>query len=230
MEQKENSPKKVRRIIIKSLRWLCFISLEVIITVFNLLAIFSVYYYTSYCFGSTERITPDAQTVSIKKVDGFYIIQGQEYNDYAEKTFPDCKIKFYNKELTFKKGDVYDGKKYVTDKVNIQATSAGFRVYYLNKSYPLTTLTKFDGSYKTRYNSISEKKDMYAKNGTFYIDVDERHEFLNLMLLILALILILGIRKVIVELTNEYLEKEYSMTIGMLYCLPELFKKKEEDK
>jgi hypothetical protein len=71
---------------------------------------------------------------------------------------------------------------------------------------------------------------MYAKNGTFYIDVDERHEFLNLMLLIFALVLILGSRKAIVELTNEYLEKEYSMTIGMLYYLPELFKKKEEDK
>ena len=229
MEQKEKSPCKIGRVVVKSLRWLCFILLEMVITVFNLLIIFSIYYYCSYCFGSKEHIEPDQQTVSIKKVDGFYLIQGKEYGYFHERTFPDCKIKFYNKELTFKKGDVFDGDKCVTDKVAIEWTDVGYRVYYLKRSYPLTTLTKFDGSYKTRYNSIKEGKDMYANGGRFYVDVDERHEFFNFVILVIALIFIIGIRKALVEITNDRFDDEYSLTIGRLYDLPDLFKKKDKE-
>ena len=228
MEQKEKSPEKISRVVTESLCWLCFILLEMVITVFNLLVIFSIYIYCDYCFGSTERIKPDQQTVSIKKVDGFYLIQGKEYGYFNERVFPDCKIKFYNKELTFKKGDVYDGNKCVTDKVSIEWTDGGYRIYYLKKSYSLTTLTKFDGSYKTRYNS-KELKDMYAKDGRFYIDVDERHEIFHFVILIIALIFIIGIRKAIVEFTNDYFDDEYSSTIGKLYNLPDLFKKKDKE-
>jgi len=228
--EKNLKNKKVIRVISTTLSWLGFILLELILTAFNLFFIFAIYFYFSYCFGSEPRIEPESQTVEIKKVDGFYLVQGLEYNDYAEKPFPDCKIKFHNKILEFKKGDIYDGKKLITDKVTIAWTKAGYRVYYLKKSFPLQTIGTFDASYRSKYNRDIEKKGMYAKNGILYVDVDERHEIITLILLVALLVLIIIGWKAINSIVQEKFTDQYDLTIGRLYDLQEKVLQKSEKK
>jgi len=227
MEQKEKN--KIFSVVIATVRWLGFALFELILTGINLLVIGCVVYYFRYVTGPVERIEPESVVVSIKKVDGFYMIQDEEYSGYVERTFPDCTVKFHNKILTFKNGDVYDGRKKVTDKVEIQGTRSGFRVYYLNKSYPLKTLTKFDGSYKSRYGNVKEYKDMYANNGYFYIDVDNRHWFMNLFALCIVVGIILVFRYGISALTRRIFNKEYCATSDFIYDLPSKFKKKKTE-
>ena len=204
-------------------RWLGFTVFELVLTVLNLSFFVAIAIYISYSFGSQERIEAEDQVVSIKKVDGFYMIQGEEYRIYAERTFPNCKIKFYNKVLEFRNGDVYDGKTKVTNKVSIEKVGKYFRVYYLNKSYPLTMLNKFDGSYKIYYGKslnnyrITEKKDMYASNGIFYVDVDERHEVRNFFFLVIVLVIIIFVRLLLAELTRNLFEKEYDCCYNALW-------------
>ena len=227
--------KKCGRVVVKTLRWLGFFIFEAILTVFNLLIIGSVVFYFSYVFGSTPRIEPDRQNVSIKKVDGFYLIQGKEYHRYQERPFPDCKIKFHNKVLEFKKGDIYDGGKCVTDKVSIQGTDGGFRIYYLKHSYPLNTLTNIKGTYYSDWAGTIENSEMYAKDGAFYVDIDERHGFANFLLLCFVLSILIIFRKGLAEITRNWFENEYDITsdfvddyiigfIGSIFA-----KKKEED-
>ena len=204
-------------------RWLGFTAFELVLTVLNLSFLVAIAIYLSYSFGSQERIEADDQNVSIKKVDGFYMIQGEEYGYYSERTFPNCKIKFYNKVLEFRNGDVYDGKTKVTNKVSIEKAGHYFRVYYLNKSYPLTTLNKFDGSYKIYFGKspknyrITEKKDMYASNGVFYIDVDERHEIRNFFFLLVVLVIIFFARLGFAEITRNLFEKEYNCCYDVIW-------------
>ena len=78
-------------------------------------------------------------------------------------------------------------------------------------------------------HSAKELKDMYAKKGRFYIDVDERHEIMFFLLLIFVLFVLLAFRKILVEVTQNSFESEYSLTIGKLYSLPELLKKEKEE-
>lgn len=203
--------KKSGKVAIATLRWLGFLLFEAILTGFNLLIIGAVIFYFSYVFGSTPRIEPDHQSVSIKKVDGFYLIQGTDYGRYQESPFPDCKIKFHNKVLEFKSGDIYDGTKCVTDQVSIQGTRSGFRVYYLKHSYPLTTLTNIEGTYHSDWTMTTEKREMYAKDGLFYIDVDERHGIIGFFLLCFVLAVLIVFRKCIVEITRNWFENEYEM-------------------
>lgn len=198
------------KVAIATFRWLGFIIFETILTGFNLLILASILFYLNYVFGPTPRIEPKRQDVSIKKVDGFYLIQGEQYQQYDESTFPDCKIKFYNKELEFKKGDIYDGNKCITDKVSIQWTKGGFRVYYLKKSYPLTTLTNIDGDYNSGWSIKPEKREMYAKGGIFYTDIDNRHGFLYFMLLCLVIVLLLYFRYGAVDLTRNLFYREFN--------------------
>ena len=209
--------KKLGKVAVATLRWLGFFLFEVILTGLIFLAIYSVYYYYDYVFGDTPHIKPESQTVAIKKVDGFYLIQGEEYGSYVERTFPDCSVKFYSKILTFKDGDVYDKKTKVTDKVEIQGTRMGFRVYYLNKSCPLKTLTKFDGSYEDGYHQVRELKDMYANNGWFYTDVDSRAWFASLILLGVVVCVILFIWYGISHLTTHLFEKERCKASNFLW-------------
>ena len=133
-----------------------------------------------------------------------------------ERTFPDCNIKFYGRILTFKAGDVYDNRTKVTDNVEIQGTRMGFRVYYLNKSYPLKTLTKFDGSYEDGYHRVRELKDMYANNGRFYTDVDSRAWFVNLILLGVVLCVIFFVWFGILLLTRRLFDEENRKTSKFL--------------
>lgn len=215
METKEFL-KKSGKVAIATLRWLGFILFEAILTGLNLLVIYSIFYYCNYVFGDTPHIKPEYQTVSIKKVDGFYLIQDGDYNGYVERTFPDCSIKFYGRILTFKDGDIYDKRTKVTDKVEIQGTRMGFRVYYLNKSYPLKTLTKFDGSYEDGYHRVRELKDMYANNGWFYTDVDSRAWFANLILLGVVLCVIFFVRYGVLLLTRRLFDEENHKTFKFL--------------
>ena len=208
--------KKCGRVVAKALRWLGFFIFEAILTSLNLLVIYSAFYYYNYVFGDTPHIKPEHQTVSIKKVDGFYFIQDEDYNGYVERTFPDCSIKFYSRILTFKDGDVYDNRTKVTDNVEIQKTKAGFRVYYLNKSSPLRTLTKFDGSYEDKYHRVRELKDMYANNGWFYTDVDSRAWFANLILLGVVICVIFFVRYGVLLLTRRLFEDENHRTFKFL--------------
>ena len=232
----EQSKSKKQWYVVKSaFRWLGFSFTEIILTVLNLIFIFSIIYYCWYSFGSVQRIEPEEQTISIKKVDGFYLIQGKEYNRYVEKTFPDCKLKFYNITLELKKGDVYHNNKKVTEKVTIDYVGGGFRVYYLNRSYPLTTITNIDGTYELFKNHFEGGKNMYTKNGRFYIDKDERHTIRNFFLLICALVIIYFGRKIIAEIAGNLFEKELKITSNVFWSIIETIqkafsKKKENDK
>lgn len=227
MEQKENS-KKSFKVAIATLRWLGFVLFQLILTGFNLLVIGCCFYYLSYVTGPIERIEPEAQSVSIKKVDGFYIIQDEEYGGYVERQFPDCTVKFHNKILTFKNGDVFDGRNKITDKVEIQWTRSGYRVYYLNRSYPLKTLSKFDGSYKSRYGSVKEYEDMYANNGRFYVDVDNRHWFQNLVLLLIGVGILLFIRFLLSEFTRYVFRDERETTIDFISSVLRFFRREKD--
>lgn len=228
--------KKLAKVAIATFRWLGFTLCEIILTGFNLLILGSIVFYFNYVFGSTSRIEPERQDISIKKVDGFYLIQGEEYQQYNERTFPDCKIKFYNKELIFKKGDIYDGNKCITGKVSIQWTKTGFRVYYLNRSYPLTTLTNFEGTYYSGFSKPT-KREMYAKDGIFYTDIDNRHGFLYFMLLCLVIVLLLFFRYGVVNLTRNLFYREFNAiydfrihTKSYLKAKIEEMKRKKEEK
>jgi hypothetical protein len=114
--------------------------------------------------------------------------------------------------LEFKKGDIYDGSKCVTDKVSIQGTDGGFRVYYLKRSYPLNTLTNIKGTYYSDWAGTIENIEMYAKDGAFYVDIDERHGFANFLLLCLVLTVLIVFRKGLAEITRNWFENEYDIT------------------
>ena len=141
-----------------------------------------------------------------------------------------CKIKFYNKTLEFKDGDVFDGNKRVTDKVSIQGTRGGFRVYYMNKSYPLNTITNIDGLYSSIWSTKTKRMEMYAKDGVFYIDVDNRHWLLSLIALGFVLTVLITLRYSIAEFVRNSFNHEYKLTVGRaIDFLDNLLGRKEED-
>ena len=53
---------------------------------------------------------------------------------------------------------------------------------------------------------------MYAKDGTFYIDIDERHGFANFLLLCFVLAILIIFRKCLAEITRNWFENEYDIT------------------
>ena len=221
---------KCKKVALATFRWFGFVLMELILTGFNLLAVGCVIYYVHYVTGDKQHIEPEAQVVSIKKVHGFYLIQDEDYGGYVERTFPDCTVKFRSKMLQLKDGDVYDGRNKVTDQVEIQWTKAGFMVYYQNKSYPLRTLTKFDASYKNRYGSVKELKEMYAKGGRFYIDVDNRHWIMNLGVLIFVLAIVLFIRYAFSALNKKVFEKERDICLDFIWDITDVpFRKKKKE-
>jgi hypothetical protein len=137
--------------------------------------------------------------------------------------------------LEFKKGDIYDGGKCVTDKVSIQGTDGGFRVYYLKHSYPLNTLTNIKGTYYPDWAGTIENREMYSKDGTFYVDIDERHGFANFLLLCFVLAILIMFRKGLAGIMRNWFENEYDIAsnfvddyiIGFIGSI--FTKKKEED-
>lgn len=227
---KKNDNKKTKDFFKGAFRWLGFSLCEIVVSVFNLLIVWLVAYYCWYAFGPVERIRPQVQNnVSIKKVDGFYLVDKRF--SYDEIRFPDCKVDYIFTQLEFKKGDVYDGDKCVTNLVEIQRTDGGFRLYYLKRSYPLNTIGGFDWSYYSpwKINSEFETKEMYIKNGEFYVDVDERHEVISFILLIVSIGIILVFRCGLIAFIDSYFHSEYLSLLSALKRLLNLlhFKKKK---
>ena len=70
---------------------------------------------------------------------------------------------------------------------------------------------------------------MYAKNGYFYVDVDNRHWFVHLLLLGVVEFLILVIRYLISSWTKSLFDEERQAMFDFFYSIPSRFKKKKED-
>lgn len=230
MEKNEN--KKAKDFFKRVFRWTGFSLCEIVVAVFNLLIVGLVACYCWYAFGPVERIRPQIQNnVSIKKVDGFYLVDKRL--SYDEIRFPDCKVDYVFTQLEFKKGDVYDGDKCVTNLVDIQRTDGGFRLYYLKRSYPMNTIGGFDWNYCHqsiwKVNSEFEKKEMYIKNGEFYIDLDERHEIIHFILLVIIIGIVLVFRAGVIVLIDSYFFSEHLLMMSTLKKLLILlhFKKKK---
>lgn len=229
---KQNENKKAKDFFKRVFRWLGFSLCEVVVSVFNLLIVGLIAYYCWYAFGPVERIRPQIQNnLSIKKVDGFYLVDKRF--SYDEIRFPDCKVDYIFTQLEFKKGDVFDRDKCVTDLVEIQRTDGGFRLYYLKRSYPLKTIGGFDWRYYHQSiwkKSEFETKEMYIKNGEFYIDMDERHEVIHFFLLIVSIGIVLVFRAgIIILVIDNYFFAEHLLMMSALKKLSSLlhFRKKK---
>ena len=205
--------KKTKQITTAIFRWMGFIACLIVSLCIIVSPIVLIILYCSYTFGSTERIEPERQAISIKKIDCFYLCYGS-FHDYKKKKKNNHKIKFNNKTLEFKSGDIYDGNKCITNQVSIEETYGGFRVYYLKLSYPLN------------FNEKHQPNELYAKDGHFYIDKDNRHIIRNTISLILYIFIWLWLLLVIMAFyTSEIFDKEGEVITDWIYNICETIHK-----
>lgn len=199
--------KECREFAIATLHWIGLASCILLCLGIIFLGILLGRAYYQHVWGPTPCMESREHVAQIEKVDGFYIKEGSE-PFYKVRTFPNCKIKFYGRILTVKGGDIYDRAKCVTDKVSIKFTSGKYLVYYQKKCTPLTTTTKFTGlHYRDLYGEFVER-DIYARDGSFYYDKDERHSLFLLFLLGIGIYILIYAIYIVLMLGTKVFNKE----------------------
>jgi hypothetical protein len=69
---------------------------------------------------------------------------------------------------------------------------------------------------------------MYANNGRFYVDVDNRHWFQNLVLLLIGVGILLFIRFLLSEFTRYVFRDEREATIDFISSVLRFFRREKD--
>jgi uncharacterized protein YpmB len=198
--------KSIGRVTLNILGWVKVLIFKAIILSLIIVCIGSILFYFSYCYGSQERLERKQQPIGVKKVNCFYIYLMDE-NGYLkfERAFPNVTLKFKNKTLEVKRGEIYDGTQRVTEKVSIESIGGktGYRVYYNNDVYALTTTGSFKSYYFDSWDNLKMNGDMYCDNGLFFVKVDNRHEIAITILMIFMLWIVIWF---IFQMSNSFYE------------------------